>query len=184
MKKIDSYAIDVNKALIFTIVSIVITVISIALFIVPTMEQFKVSKITNRHATKRFLDTKQYYEQRLEELQVLKSRNKKAIEALHKGFIEEDLQKYMNNYLSNISLSATDLENRGAYFYSRDINISGEFPSPEKFFESVKNLNAYGNLINIEFPIVMQSKEGHNLTISFPLRTYTLKDLNGTFNLQ
>lgn len=182
MKKIDSYAIDINKALVFIFSSLVITVISIVFFIVPTMQDFKVSKINNRHAKKKFVDTKAYYEQRLQELKDLTKTNKRVIESLHSAFDEEAFNKNMSIYLSNLMVEYEEREDSSLYFNSRDLNVSGEFPNPNSFFNSIKSLNQFKNTVSIEFPIIIKTERGQKLSVVFPATEYSLKDLNSTFD--
>ncbi|MCV6607237.1 MAG: hypothetical protein OIF32_03410 [Campylobacterales bacterium] len=182
MKKSNAYSVDLNKALLFIFISILMTIISIWGFIIPMMKEYKISKITNRHGKMKFYQANEYHKNRVEELKKLTADNKDIIEGLNSGFDKLNFKVTTGKYLTNPQIKYKEKQPYGKYYTQTELTVQGRVLQPKNFFDTILSLNKYENLISIEFPIKFVTTDSKELEVFYPLKLYGIKDLNSSYD--
>ncbi len=182
MTKIEAYSVDLNKALLFIFISVVITMISVWGFIVPLMKEYKLSKIENRHAKVKFTQANDYYKQKLEELKNLNIEARDQIESLGADFDLKHFKVYLSSNMSIAEVQFQDFKEYETYFKEGKVQIKSVVPKPDNLFNSIISMAKYKNLIGIDFPIKVASKDSRELEVEFNANIYTVGDLNSTYD--
>lgn len=183
MKNSGVYEIDLNKALSFIFASVIMTALSIWVFIVPVMESYKISKITNRHAKIKFTQASEYYKERVDKLSSLTRKNKRAIEALNADLERKIFLLENTKNMSDVKIKYAKPEEYGIYYNATDIHVNGKIPFPKKFFDTLYGYNKYQNLLSVEFPVKIALVNGSSeLTVSYPVKLFNIKDLNASYD--
>jgi hypothetical protein len=175
LPKIKIYGIDVVKNFLFFTLFIVITLFFIGLIISPTISTFKKAK-NQYYKTKYHYDvvTKEYKE-KLAELNKLKNKNKKVLNAMKRDFDVKNFKLFCSYYLNVKSLKEVNSSNYQNDFVKTTYIMDSTIKSPKNFYDFISALKNYKAILRVYFPIdFVKNKENINLTLK--LEHYRLKE--------
>lgn len=164
--KIKVYGIDVIKNAGFFALFIIISLISLALFIAPAIKIFKTKQ-------REYYDKKIAYENKLQELKtkqkelkILKNKNRKIILAVTRDFNINHFKKFANEYLNVISIKEVNKTLYKKRFIKTTYTLKSTIKTPKNFYDFVDNVKNYKNLIRVYFPVeFIKNRKDINLTL-------------------
>ncbi len=155
---------------------IIIIVLLFSLFFalaIPSVKMYKKQNSEYRKVKAKYDRISRQHGDALTQLKELKSDNRKIIDAFENGFDEQAFLKYLNSKFQTVKFEKSDprVEEK---FLRYSITVTTSMDTPMKFYEFLTKLNRYSNIIETEFPIEFQAKNGV-LEGSFSLKYYYYK---------
>ena len=181
--KIKVYGIDVIKNFLFFAFYIILTIIIIATILAPSVKTFKQAK-QEYFQTKNQLDlTTEQYQQLLKEVEKLRNKNLKILNALKRPFNTKNFKLFASKYMKINSIKKENTKPYQNKFIKTTYLISSTIKSPKNFYDFIDASKNYKNVIRVYFPFnFVKNKNDINLT--FRIDVYNIKkDLNENKNL-
>lgn len=169
--------IDPVKMLLFFLAFVAISLLIIFALIVPSVREYK--KVKTKHSryemsVKRMENTVNAKDS---ELKNIMKDNSKVLDALISRFDKQDFISYADKFFQNVKLS--EIKNRKIKdgFTLYELNVTSSIKTPNNFYDFLDGLAKYKNIVKIDYPITMQSKD-ENIEASFNVKVYRTDDIN------
>lgn len=165
--------INFAKLLIFILIFILMSIIFTFLIIIPNIKTYKNMKnkynkeyLLYQHIDGNFVEASTT-------LAKFKKKNNKALSALSNKFKEENFIKASEYFFKNVVLKK-DMSVLNSDFNVYDLNITMSMKTPEKFYSFIEDLARYENIIQLDFPILMQS-HGEVINTFFKIKVFNIE---------
>jgi len=173
--KIKIYGIDVIKNFLFFTLFIVLTLLSIAVAIAPSIRHFKATKDKYFQKKYDFEITTKEYKNNLLELKHLKNKNRKVLNILKRDFDKNNFKMFASKYMDIKSIKEINSSIYKNDFIKTTYIVTSTIKSPKNFYDLIDALKNYKLLLRIYFPInFVKNQEDINLTLK--IEHYKLKD--------
>ncbi|NPA11476.1 MAG: hypothetical protein GXO62_04465 [Epsilonproteobacteria bacterium] len=173
------YGIDVIKNLAFFTLFMIITLLSIALIIAPSIKTFKKYQKIYYEKENDYLSTKATYTKRLKELNKLKRSNAKIIHAFRRKFNQANFKHFASKYMQIVSIEKNATKTYKTDFLTTTYFVKAKIDSPKNFYDFVEALKNYKYLLKVYFPIDF-TKDKDKILLTLKIEHYRLKDLKAT----
>jgi hypothetical protein len=133
-------------------------------FIIPNIKSYKISKYDLSRVNKEITTFTKEEKELKENLKLFKHSNNHILEKFHRDFNEAKFINDASKYLTNIKLIKLKRVDKIKSFDFMDydeynLTASTKIKSPKDFFKFINSLKDYNNVIKINFPIVLVSKD-------------------------
>ncbi len=162
------------KFLIFLLIFLVIFVFFLFFLIGPKIKEYRAKKSAYEAYLQQnqvLLQEQQTLSNKIEEL---KTKKQKIISAFENDFNEIEFINFAKEFFDNVKLVKNDFYSDEYGFSVYQFSATSNTKTPVKFYQFIDKLQAYHNIIKIDFPIVLESKE-NTLNINFILNIYKLR---------
>lgn len=149
--------IDIVKLLFFALLFIIMSIIMVFFFLVPSIKDYKVARLTNNDKIASLYKIEQVFNAESKKLADLKSQNAHALGAIFNPFDEVKFMAAMGRFFDNVKLAK--IATSGDEFAAYELNVTGSLYSPQNFYNFIDFINSYENVIKIELPITMESEK-------------------------
>ncbi|ANE32993.1 hypothetical protein [Campylobacter hyointestinalis] len=163
--------IDILKLLFYALLFIVVCIVMVFAFLVPSIKDYKNAKINNNDKAVNLYKIEQVYNGEYLNLKNLKQKNEKPLDAISSRFNEIKFVAQTGRFFSNVKLFGLPKENKDEKFLRYELNVTGSIKSPQNFYNFLNFVNEYENIIKVDFPISMQS-DGNRIDTSFKIKVY------------
>ena len=168
--------IDIVKLLIYLLVFIVVTLFMILFVIVPNIKEYRASKVVYKKALVHKMRVENILGDRNIEFSDLNSENRRAITSFMHKFSTDNFIKYAGKFFTQVSLVEVDKKAHKKEFVEYELKVSSSLTSPTNFYLFLEGLNRYENIIQADFPILMESNAS-KISSAFTIKVY---DINST----
>ena len=168
--------IDIIKLLIYLLVFIVVTLFMILFVIVPNVKEYRSSKVVYKKAHVHKMRVENILGDRNVEFSNLNSENRRAITSFMHKFSTDNFIKYAGKFFTQVSLVEVDKKAHKKEFVEYELRVSSSLKSPTNFYVFLEGLNRYENIIQADFPILMESNAS-KISSAFTIKVY---DINST----
>ena len=168
--------IDIVKLLIYLLVFIVVTLFMILFVIVPNIKEYRASKAIYKKASIHKMRVENILNDREAELSDLSSKNRRAITSFMHKFSADNFIEYASKFFSKVSLTQVDKKVYKKEFVEYRLKVSSSLKTPTNFYLFLEGLNRYENIVQADFPILMESNAS-SIVSSFTIKVY---DINST----
>ncbi len=168
--------IDIVKLLIYLLIFIVITLFMVLSVIVPNVKEYRASKVVYRKALVHKMRVDNILGDRNVEFSNLNSENRRAITSFMHKFSTDNFTKYASKFFTQVSLVKVGKKAHKKEFVEYELRVSSSLRSPTNFYLFLEGLNRYENIIQADFPILMESNLSR-ISSAFTIKVY---DINST----
>ena len=168
--------IDIVKLLIYLLVFIVVTLFMILFVIVPNVKEYRASKVVHKKAFVHKMRVENILGDRNVEFSNLNSENRRAITSFMHKFSTDNFIKYAGKFFTQVSLVEVDKKAHKKEFIEYELKVSSFLKSPTNFYIFLEGLNRYENIVQADFPILMESNAS-KISSAFTIKVY---DINST----
>ncbi|HIP30944.1 MAG TPA: hypothetical protein EYG93_04245 [Sulfurospirillum arcachonense] len=168
--------IDIVKLLIYLLVFIVVTLFMILFVIVPNVKEYRASKVVYKKAFVHKMRVENILGDRNIEFSNLNSENRRAITSFMHKFSTDNFIKYARKFFTQVSLVEVDKKAHKKEFVEYELKVSSSLKSPTNFYVFLEGLNRYENIVQADFPILMESNAS-KISSAFTIKVY---DINST----
>lgn len=173
--------IDILKLIMFVLAFIFVLVFMITIFIIPSIKEYKKSKIENQNSHMNLLKIEEIYMADAGALNAFEQENNKSFKAVLSNFDERDFLNNTSRFFDGASLAKLGNSDDNKSYACYELNVTARLDSPQKFYDFLDFLNSYNNIILLDFPVKMQSRRGL-IDTSFELKILKSKlKLNKNF---
>jgi hypothetical protein len=163
------------KSLIYSLIFLILTFILLLFFIIPGIKEYKSKKAEYEMSLSKgtiLNDKKDDFNASIEKFY---SENSKTIEAFEKEFDLESFKKFSGKYFKNIKIIKIDEGSSGINFVMYKFSAALQSKNPVNFYHFIEDLKNYDSVIEINFPIVLDSLQDR-ISISFHMKVYKLQE--------
>jgi len=164
------------KNFLFFVLFLVVTLISIATIIAPSIKSYKKTQKEYLKTKALFEATKDAYEKKLKKLNRLKLQNAKIIHVFRREFDQESFKNFLSKYMQVVSIEKNQTKPYKLDFLKTSYFLKTKIDSPKNFYDFVEDLKRYKYLIRVYFPIDF-TKDNDKIDLTFKIEHYRLKDL-------
>ena len=172
--KIKIYGIDVIKNSLFFFFYIVFTLLIIAFILAPSVKLFKKAKNQYFQTKNQFDQTQEKYKTLLNEVEKLKTKNRKIINALKREFDPNNFKLFARDFMKIESIKKEKTSNYKDKFIYTTYLISAKIKSPKNFYDFIDSVKNYKNIIRVYFPFNFV-KNQKDINLTFRIDVYNLK---------
>ena len=175
LPKIKVYGIDVIKNFLFFFFYIILILVIIATILAPSVKLFKKTKKEYFLAKNQFETIQKQYQKISQELNSLKDKNQKIINALTRKFDINNFKLFAKEYMKIKSIKKLKTEPYKEKFIKTSYLIEANIKSPKDFYDFIDASKNYKNLIRIYFPFNFV-KNDKDINLTFKIDVYNLKN--------
>ncbi len=175
LPKVKVYGIDVIKNFLFFFFYVILTLIIIATILAPSVKLFKRTKKEYFIAKNQFEIVQKQYQKTAEELNSLKNKNQKIINALTRKFDINNFKIFAKEYINIKSIKKLKTSPYKEKFVKSSYLIEANIKSPKDFYDFIDASKNYKNLIRVYFPFNFV-KENKDINLTFKIDVYNLKN--------
>ena len=168
--------IDIVKLLIYLLVFIVMTLFMILFFIVPNVKEYRASNAVYKKAFVHKTRVENILGDRNVEFSDLNIENRRSITSFMHKFSTNNFIKYAGKFFTQVSLVEVNKKAHKKEFVEYELNVSSSLKSPTNFYIFLEGLNRYENIVQADFPILMESNAS-KISSAFTIKVY---DINST----
>jgi len=168
--------INIVKLLIYLLVFIVVVFFMILFVIVPNVKDYRASKSVHKTAFVHKMRVENVLSERKKEFSNLNSENRRAITSFVHKFSEDNFISYAGKFFKKVSFIEIAKKAYKKEFVEYELKVSTSLKSPTNFYKFLDGLNRYENIIQADFPILMESNSS-KITATFTIKVY---DINST----
>jgi hypothetical protein len=168
--------IDIVKLLLYLLIFIVATLFMILIVIVPNIKDYRASKVVYKKAFVHKMRVENVLLDRDNELRNLNIENRRAITSFMHKFSTDNFIKYAGKFFNEVSLVEVEKKEYKKEFVEYELRVSSSLKSPTNFYDFLEGLNRYENIIQADFPILMES-DSSTISSAFTIKVY---DINST----
>ena len=168
--------IDILKLLIYLLILIVVTLFMILFVIVPNVKEYRASKAVYKKALVYKMRVENILGDRKVEFSNLNSENRRAITSFMHKFSTDNFIEYASKFFTQVSLVEVDRKAHKKEFVEYELKVSSSLKSPTNFYIFLEGLNRYENIVQADFPILMESNIS-KISSAFTIKVY---DINFT----
>ena len=168
--------VDIVKLLIYLFVFIIVALFMILFVIVPNIKEYRASKAIYKKASIHKMRVENILNDREAELSDLSSKNRRAITSFMHKFSADNFIEYASKFFSKVSLTQVDKKVYKKEFVEYRLKVSSSLKTPTNFYLFLEGLNRYENIVQADFPILMESNAS-SIVSSFTIKVY---DINST----
>ena len=174
--KIKIYGIDVIKNFLFFTLFIIITLISIAFIIAPSIRYFKKHQKTYYETKTEYLQIKNEYENTLKSLNALKRKDAKIIAAFRREFNTQNFKTFSSKFMKIKNIEKNETKVYKNDFLKTVYFVDASIKSPKNFYDFIDALKNYKYVIKVYFPIDFE-KNSTLIDLKLKIEHYRLKNL-------
>lgn len=175
LPKVKVYGIDVIKNFLFFFFYVILTLIIIATILAPSVKLFKRTKKEYFIAKNQFEIVQKQYQKTAEELNSLKNKNQKIINALTRKFDINNFKIFAKEYINIKSIKKLKTSPYKEKFVKSSYLIEANIKSPKDFYDFIDASKNYKNLIRVYFPFNFV-KENKEINLTFKIEVYKFKN--------
>ncbi len=164
------------KFLIFLLIFLIIFVIFLFFIIAPNIQEYRAKKIEYEKIEKQSLYISAQKQNFFDEVKALKLKNKKIVDSFQNNFNEREFIEFAKNFFDHVSLIKIDTQSDENGFTVYEFRATSNMKTPAKFYQFIEELQTYENIIKVDFPITLDSKQ-KMIDIGFKLNIYKLEML-------
>lgn len=164
-------SIDITKLTIFSLVFIIFMLIMVFSIAMPTIDKYKQASEINSEKRINLTKIEQIYNENLSVYENLKSEHQRALNVLKNSFNEMKFISMAGRYFNNVYLSRPTILNDDPRYIINQVSVSAQMKNPQNLYDFINDLRNYDSLINVNFPIEMESKDGY-IETSFVIKIY------------
>lgn len=161
----------VIKLLLFLLSFLLMCMVVIFLLIVPSIKEYKAAKLEHNDKIVNLNKIKQIYNANLGDLNSLKSQSKKSLDAISSRFNEIKFISGTSRFFSNVKLAKLPKLDANETFLRYELNVTGSIKTPQNFYNFLDYMNDYDNVIRVDFPVSMKSRD-NKINTSFQIKVY------------
>ncbi|MDD3324682.1 MAG: hypothetical protein PHN38_06145 [Sulfurospirillaceae bacterium] len=169
--------IDVIKFLIYLMAFIIIFLSMTFFLIVPNIKEYRAQQSSYKKAYVQKTRVQNVLSEREDELKKLKTQNRKVLESFAYKFNSEDFISYASGFFSKVKLVEVAKGEFKKEFTEYELDVTSSLKTPTNFYNFLEGLNGYMNIIQVDFPIHLESDQ-ENISSIFKIKVY---DLNTSF---
>jgi len=171
--KIKVYGIDVIKNFLFFTLFIILTLLSIALIIAPSIKIFKQNQNKYYNNKTDFENTQKQYNQKSAKLKKLKQQNRKIILALKRDFDQKNFILFSSKYMNIKNIKELNSSIYKKDFIRTSYLIKAVIQTPQNFYDFIDALKNYKYIIRAYFPVDFEKK--NNIMLTFKIEQYKVR---------
>jgi len=149
---------SILKLLIFLMLFLVVLTMFLLIYIIPVMKEYKTNKASLKKYEVLYKKTKKEAKYLKEKKELLKQKYHESLKKYNEKFAKEDLKKYLESFISDITISNRKQKNT--------FEVKGTIKDINSFLDSIDSLNKYKNIVKVSFPIEIK-KDEKSYKISF-----------------
>ncbi len=161
------------KFLIYILIFLILILAFAFLFIMPQITNYKNAKASYAMDSKKYTGLLEDEKELSKKLGLIKEENRKIIETFSQEFNKEKFINYAKKYFDEVKLTKMDSDTDSSALKTYKFSANLKAQNPKKFYNFVKDLQAYKGIIKINFPITITSQNSH-LEIKFNLSAYSM----------
>lgn len=164
-------SIDFTKLAIFSLIFIAFVLIVTFAIAVPIVDKYKRAIELNSEKETNLVKIEEIYNKNLTTYENLNLQNAKALNALKNSFNEMKFISVAGRYFSDLYLSRSKVIDTDPRYIIHEAKVSATMKSPQNLYDFIASMNSYDNLVRVDFPINMESKDGY-IDTEFMIRIY------------
>lgn len=170
--------------LIFTSLFLLVFVLVFAFgVLIPEGKEYRIKRIDLKKTSKELREYKNFHNETVDTLKMLKGKNRRIITAFDMIFNPERFEKQNKSYFSKLSVSAIGFSAIEDDFAVYEVNTTSKISSPESFYNFLDSVNKSDWIIGINFPINFK-RDGELIMSSFTMKVYANnKDKNSSTSI-
>jgi hypothetical protein len=168
------YGIDVIKNFIFFTLFIILTLVTIAFVIAPSIRIFKKYQEKYYKAKTNFNLLDKEFIKKQKELNKIKLENKKIIYALKRDFNKNNFIEFASKFMSVKKIKEINYSVYNNDFIKTSYFVNVKINSPEDFYKFVDSLKNYKYVLRVDFPIKFE-KDENRILLSFTIDHFKVK---------
>ncbi len=162
------------KLLVFLTVFIIVALILILFFILPSVKEYRSARANFERANVYKIRAENILKERNEELKKLKVENRKIFDSFEHDFSKREFISFANKFFSKVKLQKVKESDYKKEFVEYELNVTSSLRTPVNFYRFLEGLNNYTNIIQADFPIELKS-DGKSINSSFKIKVYKEK---------
>ena len=179
--KNEIYEINLNKAIVYTLLIILLVIVTLFAFFIPGAKDFKLTNVRSKHFLATYTSVQNLHAERFQELKMLSKSNAAAAQKLQTPLSAQDLNAHFSKHMSDLNISVEQKAPFGTYFTVSKISVAGKITDPKSIFNAIAEFNEQKNLLEINFPVSFSAQEDGTINVQFFATAYGMADLNATF---
>ncbi len=163
------------KFLIYILIFLILMLAFAFLFIIPEITKYKNAKVDYVMNSKKYTILQEDEKELSKRLNLIKEENRKIIETFSQEFNKEKFINYAKKYFDEVKLTKMDSDTNNSALKTYKFSANLKAQNPKKFYNFVKELQAYKGVVKINFPITITSQNSY-LEIKFNLSAYSMNN--------
>ena len=152
--------VDVLKLVLYVLAFLLVSLAFVMLVIVPNIKEYKKVKAEYHSKMLNLARIKQRFFASANDLDTLKTKNSKSLNAIINTFDEKKFQNKAGEFFSNVQLNRAPKEDENSTFINYELNVTAMMSTPDKFYAFIDFVNSYENVILIDFPVAIKKSKG------------------------
>ena len=165
--------IDLTKLFVYVLGFMALCAVLIVFLIMPVIRDYKKTVVQLGHQNNINIGINEKFQISKNRLDGLQNENKDILERFNTDFNESELLDFLNEYFVDSNL--TKIPKAEQKYLQQEFNASAILDNPKKFYDFVNALQTYKNVIKLELPIDLRSREDGDIDIKFALKVYSSK---------
>ncbi len=170
-------AIEANRKtirfMLFILAFVAVVMLFVFLVVIPSIKTFKTKKAQYLQQMKMQHTLKSKKESLEQELVKIEKKYHKALEAFQKPFDEKAFLEVAKKYFQDVRLTPKDMKKTESGLQIYDFKADFDARTPIQFYRFVDELRQMQNVVKINFPIVLDAKNGV-IHLQFNMSVYRL----------
>lgn len=163
--------IDFTKLAIYSLIFVIFVVIMVFAVAVPAVDKYKLAAQTHSEKEVNLAKITQLYNEHLATFERLNQQNAKVLESLRNSFNQMKFISVAGKYFDNLYLTKPKAIKGDSKYIISEANVSATMKNPQNLYDFIADMNTHENLIKVDFPVRMESKDGYIQT-SFVIKIY------------
>jgi uncharacterized membrane protein YhiD involved in acid resistance len=174
--KVYIFGIDIIKNFLFFTLYIIITLLAIAFLIAPAVKTFKKDQKAYFQTKNEYNQVLQTYNQNLDELNKLKKKNSKILNALKRDFNINNFKAFASQYMNVKEIKEVNQTTYKKDFIKTTYIATTSIKSPKNFYDFIDALKKYKYVLRVYFPINFQKdSKSENISLTLKIEHFKLK---------
>lgn len=174
MKNMSKRDATLIKNMIFLVVTLVLLIIVVLSSIIPNLEAYRTKSVLSRQNMTKLNFAKEEYDKTLKDFTELQIKTKSILQNFQNRFSISKFLKDTRKFFQNTSMVEVSQNESEKYFKMYEFEATSDIKTPVTFYEFLEYLSIYDNIIEVDFPIIFNSK-GNLISAKFRLKVHNLK---------
>ncbi|MEE3694531.1 MULTISPECIES: hypothetical protein [Campylobacter] len=163
--------IDLTKLAIYSLIFVIFVLVMVFAVAMPSIDKYKQAAQIRSEKEVNLAKINQLYNDHLATYEKLKQQNTKALESLKNSFNQMKFIGVAGKYFDNIYFTKPKTITSNSKYIISEANVSATMKNPQNLYDFIADMNTHDNLIRVDFPVKMESRDGYIQT-SFVIKIY------------
>lgn len=163
--------IDLTKLAIYSLIFVIFVLVMVFAVAMPSIDKYKQAAQIRSEKEVNLAKINQLYNDHLATYEKLQQQNAKALESLKNNFNQMKFIGVAGKYFDNLYLTKPKAITSNSKYIISEANVSATMKNPQNLYDFIADMNTHDNLIRVDFPVKMESRDGYIQT-SFVIKIY------------